>query len=381
MKKYCFVDFAAHFQKGFRNHIVKIQEVSALIQTYKAYECFSTYFFYTDEIFAYMSAHAREGHPSISGYHGKVWAPFLPLDIDSADLGKAHEILRVIAHTLIEKWHVPAEGCHFYFSGAKGFHLMLDTRLFGKVTATQHLHQIFSTLREELVYAWPEFDRSSIDLTIKDPVRLLRMPNTLNAKSGLYKIGLDYGEVMNMSILKIQDMAKTPRPLRFTDETGYIPAFEVPAHPKLAAFFNRARRLIRRFTRKPFSYCFVPKLGKKPEDFLCPGFLKIWQSHIEPGLRNNCSIRLLSEFRLNGLDQENARDLICEWNRKQNIGLSDTELQHTLHSAYAHHFPYRYGCRDMIAQKFCPFGDFEKCRIWKKSRKSNDEKNGTPVLL
>jgi len=381
MKKYCFVDFAAHYQKGFRNHIVKIHEVPGLIEKYKAYECFSTYFFYTDEIFAYMTAHAPQGHPSISGYHGKIWAPFLPFDIDAPAVENAHEIVKLIAGTLIDKWRVPRAGCHFYFSGSKGFHVMLDTRLFGKVAATQHLHQIFSTLREKLIYAWPDFDRSSVDLTIKDTVRLLRLPNTVNAKSGLYKIGLDYEQVMGESTAKILDLAKKPCTLKLTDETGYLSTAEVFVHPKLSTFFNQARRWIRRFTRKPFDYHFSSKFGSRPEDFLCPGYLKIWQSHVEPGLRNNCGIRLLSEFRLNGLDKENAKNLILEWNKNQNIGLSEHELQHTVNSAYAPPFPYRYGCHDMIAQKFCSFGDYRRCQEWERSRKSKKENDGTPRLL
>ena len=64
MRKYRFVDFAAHHQKGFRNNVVALNEVPRLIQQYQAFDCFCTYFFYTDEIFAYMTTHAQKGHPA-----------------------------------------------------------------------------------------------------------------------------------------------------------------------------------------------------------------------------------------------------------------------------------------------------------------------------
>src|SRR5574341_576242 len=106
MKKHRFVDFAAHYQKGFRNHIVEIYEVPKFVKQYQAYDCFSTYFFYTDEIFAYMSTHAEAGHPSISGYRGKIWAPFFPIDVDAKEPAKALEATRILGGTLVKAWRI-----------------------------------------------------------------------------------------------------------------------------------------------------------------------------------------------------------------------------------------------------------------------------------
>jgi hypothetical protein len=339
-----------------------------LVKKYKAYDCFSTYFLYTDEIFAYLSTHVEAGHPSIGGYRGKVWASFLPIDIDARETEKALEAARQIGRTFIHEWKIPPEACHFYFSGSKGFHIFLDIRLFGRVSPSQHLHQIFSTLREDIVYSFETLDRSLIDLTIKDSVRLLRLPNTLHAKSELYKIPLDFDEILSDSIADIQSKAKKPRALRFTDETGLIPNVPVEEHPILTKIFKRVRRQIRRYTRKPFTYHFVSKYGENPSDFLCPGLLKIWESHVEPGYRNNCAIRLLSEFRLNGLSEEKSRMLIYDWNQRHQIGLSQIELEHVIHSAYAHPFPYRYGCHDAILQMFCPNQNTRKCDAWRREK-------------
>lgn len=368
MRKYRFADFAAQHQQGFRNNIVALAEVPALVRRYRAYECFLTYFLYNDEIFAYMATHAREGHPSIAGYDGKVWAPFLPIDIDSADLGEALAACRIIARTLAEDWKIPREACHLYFSGAKGFHVLLDTRLFGKVVASQHLHWVFSAIRTGLIHHFPYFDRSLIDLSIKDRVRLLRLPNTVNAKSGLYKTALSFEELLSDSMEEIRRKAHEPRPLLYTDESGLVSKADVREHPLLAKMFRRIRRAVRRHTRKPFAYPLSPRLGEDPANFLCPGLLQIWESHVESGTRNNCAIRLLSEFRLNGLSEEKSRALISQWNEARGIGLSAFELGRTIHSAYSHPFPYRYSCRDPILQKFCPFQDLKKCEAWRREK-------------
>lgn len=377
MKKCHFVDFAAHYQKGFRNHVVEIHEVPALVDQAQRYNCFSTYFFYTDDIFAYANTHPQDGHPSISGYHGKTWAPFFPLDLDDLDLEKSLEAARVLAVTFIKNWQVPPQGCHFYFSGAKGFHVLLDIRLFGNVFPTQHLHQIFSTLRETLIYEIPELNHSVIDLSIKDPVRLLRLPNTINAKSNLYKIPLSEEEILTGSVPSILEKARQMRLLPFTDETGLISKVQVETHSKLEKIFNHVRRLIRRHTQKPFVYQLIPRHGEEPAQFLCPGFMKMWDGPIEPGERNNCAIRLLSEFRLNGLGEAKSRELIYLWNGRQMQGLSERELEHTLHSAYAHPFPYRYSFRDPILQGFCPYQDMEQCSEWhrRKNLKNGEKKS------
>ncbi|MBI1882787.1 MAG: hypothetical protein HYS08_01080 [Chlamydiae bacterium] len=80
-------------------------------------------------------------------------------------------------------------------------------------------------------------------------------------------------------------------------------------------------------------------------------------------------IRLMSEFRLHGLSLEKSRELILAWNEKNKIGLLQRELEHVLHSAYAHPFPYRYGYHDSILQAFCPYQNIEECEKWHQNRK------------
>jgi hypothetical protein len=129
MRKFNLVDFAAHYQKGFRNHIVSIDEVPALVESFKRYGCYATYFFYSNELLTHMSA--QESAPTIAGYQGKVWAPFFPIDLDHPDLLPALEAARRLTAFLLERWQIDSSAIQIYFSGSKGFHLMLDTRVFG----------------------------------------------------------------------------------------------------------------------------------------------------------------------------------------------------------------------------------------------------------
>jgi Primase C terminal 1 (PriCT-1) len=362
MGKFYLVDFAAHYQKGFRNHIVSILDVPALVQSFNRHGCFATYFFFSDELLTYMSAQSDTSSPSISGYEGKVWAPFVPIDLDHLELMPAQEAAKRLGAFLLEKWGVSSDALQIYFSGAKGFHLMLDTRLFGRVMPSKHLPTVFDSLRRHLAQEIPESLRETIDLSIKDRVRLLRLPNTIHENSKLYKVILNPTELDQLSTEELRELARTPRALKLTDETGFLSRADVPTNPAAAEMFDRIRRQSTRLTRKPFAYSFRRPPDLSRLEFPCAGVQKMWESHIEHGQRNNCAIRLASELRLLGLTADEAEEKLVEWNDRNGINLPLEELRSVVHSAYQHRFPYRYSCRDIIRRHFCPLPDLQSCK-------------------
>jgi hypothetical protein len=365
-RKFQLVDFAAHYQKGFRNHIVPIRDVAGLVESFKRFGCYSTYFCFTDELLTYMSAQA--GAPSVAGYEGKVWAPFLPIDLDHPELTPALDAARRLGDWFFETWKVDAAALQIYFSGAKGFHLMLDTRLFGRVAPSRSLPMIFDSLRRHLAQELPEALRATVDLTIKDRMRLLRLPNTMHEKSRLYKIILSADELRSRDAGQIRALAKRPRPLTLTDETGLLSCVDVKANGAAAQLFRRVQRQLKQMTRKPFAYRFLRPADLTQIQFPCAGAQAIWQSHIEPGYRNNCAIRLASELRLLGLSAEEANDQLRQWKDHNDIEITDEELSRVVRSAYQHRFPYRYGCHDEILKKFCPLPDDQTCRRFAQNR-------------
>ena len=284
MRMFHFVDFAAHYQKDFRNHIVSITEVPALAKSFNHYGCYATYFFFSDEVLTYMSAQGEMAAPSVAGYEGKVWSPFLPIDLDHVEVTPALEAAKRLSSLLFERWAIDPDSLQIYFSGLKGFHMLLDTRLFGRIAPSKNLPTIFDSLRRHLALELPEPLRETVDLSIKDRVRLLRLPNTIHEKSKLYKIILNPTELENLDPEQIRELAHTARPLRFTDETGLVSCVDIKANPKASELFSRVRRQTTKLTRKPFVYRIRRPADLSNLDFLCAGVRKIWESHIEPGI-------------------------------------------------------------------------------------------------
>jgi hypothetical protein len=129
-----------------------------------------------------------------------------------------------------------------------------------------------------------------------------------------------------------------------------------------AELFQQVRRQLRKLTRKPFAYRFRRPENLSDLTFPCAGLEAIWESHIEPGSRNNCVIRLASELRLLGLSEDEAQNKLFEWNEKNRIELPSDELLNVIRSAYQHRFPYRYSCRDSVRRSFCPLPNYQACR-------------------
>lgn len=132
MRRFRFVEFAAHFLKGFRNHIVAIEKVPELVEQFGRYGCYTTYFLYSDEILTYVGARAAEERGTVAGYEGKVWAPYFILDIDHPDFELARKAALHFVKLWLDEWQVDPHAVQIYFSGSKGFHLMLDSRVFGR---------------------------------------------------------------------------------------------------------------------------------------------------------------------------------------------------------------------------------------------------------
>lgn len=355
--RYRYVDFAARAQVGFRNHVVAVDEVPDLVARCGAEECYASVFRFSADILLYLAEQRVAGRPSVAGYDGRVWTPFLPLDIDAhppeTRLEAALELARRTWDLLVERWQVPAAAVHAYFSGGKGFHLLLDTRACGRVAPSGDLHRVLSRLRLEILAALPDAARPLFDLAIGDKVRLLRLPNTRHAGSGLFKVPLAADELRRAGVDDIRALARAPRPLTRVAAAGLVPLEAVAPVPALVERFERARRAARR-GRAPHPYRRAAPPAA-PEAALCAARLAMWRADVAPGGRNNAAIRLASAFRLAGYGRDETAALLRDWAARQRRPLPARELDAVTDSAYARPYPYTYGCHDEVVRAACPF--------------------------
>lgn len=127
-------------------------------------------------------------------------------DIDAADLRVARDEALRACRLLRQRIGVEFDSLDIFFSGAKGFHLVVPRPIFGDPEGS-HIIMIWSCLARRLA----EHGCPHLDLTIYQTSRLWRLPNSINGKTGLCKIPIEYKELADLGLDYILDLARQPR--------------------------------------------------------------------------------------------------------------------------------------------------------------------------
>ena len=162
-------------------------------------EWYSSYVFYDSDVIVYWDENGR-----IGGFKGDVCSEIVPIDIDSSDLDESLRICRELTERLWHVFEVDKNNINIFFSGNKGYHVELSSSLFG-ITPTPH-----SEFCKRLKWICTEL-HDEIDEALYKPHMQYRVGNTINAKSGLYKIPITYDELHSLSTAEIQELAKSSR--------------------------------------------------------------------------------------------------------------------------------------------------------------------------
>lgn len=152
---------------------------------------------------------------SVSGYKGEFYMNVLWIDIDnSSDLKSSHREAKSLVAKLISDYLVLPEQIYICFSGCKGFHIGLHSSLFGGFPSSSDLPQKIKRLVSTVTQGI-----KSIDIGIYNHNRSFRAINSCHPKSGLYKIGITYEDLMNKSLDEIMFAATEPNvAFRFSAE-------------------------------------------------------------------------------------------------------------------------------------------------------------------
>lgn len=215
-----------------RNRVI---DIATFMAPAGARDVFTTMFRYPDAILDHLAVNRNaKGELSVSGYNGPAYAPRLVMDFDAAhDLAAALRDVIAVVHRLGERYDVPPGAIRVRFTGAKGFSLELPGALFGGFEPmpardlAAHHKRLARTLAAGL---------ATLDPSIYDPVRLIRVDNTINGKSGLYKVPLTIPELLTLDIPAIRELATQPR------DGDAAPDAEWDPIPELVALWEETRR-------------------------------------------------------------------------------------------------------------------------------------------
>jgi len=152
------------------------------------------------------AAYAK-AHGGVAGYMGPVKADILHFDFDARENPEAARAdVCCFTQRVCEKHAVYVDSIRFWWSGNKGFSVFIDdpavTESAGAADVPERIQGACTALADGL---------ETFDAGVYDGPRLWRIPNSVNSKSGLYKIPLLAGEVFVWRVDRIQERARRQR--------------------------------------------------------------------------------------------------------------------------------------------------------------------------
>jgi len=137
-------------------------------------------------------------------------ACILPLhfDIDYPDdLEAARRSAIMLCEMLMDRIRLPQDSLDIAFSGYKGFHVVVDPKVFRAFYSPYAL-----TLYRRMARRARDAGVCHLDESIYTRKRLWRLTGSRHGKSGLFKTPLTYEELRDISIDGIRKLAASPRP-------------------------------------------------------------------------------------------------------------------------------------------------------------------------
>lgn len=250
-------------------------------------------------------------------------APFY-LDFDMNDLESNYDKLirdlKIIVYRLKTELHLQDKDIEIYFSGAKGFHIIVDYRVFG-FTPSRNLNKDLKAVA--LYYKASTFTKC-IDTGIYDYRRLFRVPNTINTKTGLYKVPIGFNKLVNMTYEELLDYATQPhkfikKPVQYN-------------HKAHEAFYELVNKLAER-ERRSVNTAIAREYVQNKKLLPCVEYLL--QNGAETGQRNNSAIALANALFQVGHNMDEVIEIMDTWNEVKNEDpIPQKELHATISSAY-----------------------------------------------
>jgi P4 family phage/plasmid primase-like protien len=145
---------------------------------------------------------------SVSDYAGPAYADFLHWDADCK--GNLHAALlaaRGLVTYLQDRFDVRPDQLRYFFSGAKGVHILLPTALLGEVEPSPLIPAVWKSMALAIAGAADV----KVDKVVYDVNRLFRLPDTQHKESRLWKVELTWEELFHLGTEEIRAIAKAPR--------------------------------------------------------------------------------------------------------------------------------------------------------------------------
>jgi hypothetical protein len=324
--------------------------------------------------FATVQRYANEGK-----VEGEDFVAPLYFDLDyGADPSVAQTEAVKVVDFFTKELDIQPQDIRIYFSGSKGFHIVIDERALG-IKARSDLHKVYKQIAGYIRYrlgttvAAEENGKpteyieplKSVDLVVYTVKRMLRLPYSRHQKTGLYKIELTIGELGTLTLNEIKTRANVgSRPKRDEGEKT------IRRRPKSGAFYEdklkeyeeAAATAAQRYDKEEFVFT----KDKPPvcvADILQGGWKK-------DGDRNNATVQLACYYKAAGFAKEETVKTLEEWVTKHTSAEGKYDIRQRIantrsvvEAVFSEENNYKFGCafiRSLHGEKKAGSKDYER---------------------
>ena len=330
--KYSFVDTAFGGVMN-RNRIININDLT-IPDTPN--ECYISMFRFLEELEDHcQKTGSVRGNDNMLCYCDYLW-----FDIDDQDLAKAQKRTIELILRIESQYDITPVVC---FSGSKGFHIGIPSGSFNSQPRPD-LPRIFKKMAQRIA------GDIKIDTAIYEKNRLWRLPDSINAKSGLYKIRISHEELAKLDVDAIKEKAISPG----------NPVDDNTNPSRLSASLSQLYEdVITELDRNQSSISIQKNIPTDCAKLCIERILK----GVSEGDRNEAGIRLASHYLKPDNSPDEVLNKLIKWNQSNQPPLPDEEIRNIVNSATTK--GYDYGCNDPFLKKYCD----NKCPLYKSEKK------------
>lgn len=229
-----------------------------------------------------------------------------------------------------ERFEIPYNMQQLYFSGHKGFHIIIQPEVFGITEYQKNLNEKYKKMAQliRVRCLCP-----SLDLSIYDRRRLFRIPGSINSKSGLHKVQITREFLQESTYDSMKAWAEKEH------DEGYTEPERIETAASMFEELFRIRPQDKVKQRKKAKAPQAARVKAAAEKGivrkLSPCVQDILETGVGEGQRNNTAIVLASSLFQSGRDEDTVAEIMEEWNQLNDPPIEEQELATTIRSAYS----------------------------------------------
>lgn len=246
--------------------------------------------------------------------------------------------------SILGDFKIKEESLLIYFSGNKGFHLVIPFMNLGYIAQAK--------LNEEYKNLALHYKKISpfVDTKIYDDRRLFRIPNTINDKSGFYKVPLTIEQVNRFSLEEMCRYANSPKkniiPVYINGNCG---EYNYDKAKAIVKQINKETKQVIDSYKRNYTSTYTDS------ESLPPCIEEMLNTVHYEGNRNQILVMLASSLFQYGCESQDVLSYLLTWAETHFDPMPNiTEMTRTIQSAQSElSMGRRYGCTSAISLGFC----------------------------